>query len=101
MYLTQILLPLYDGRGRRITRAAFTEVKETLTQRFGGVTAHTQAPAEGAWRIRGKTDRDDIITFEVMSKRADAKWWRTYKESLEARFHQEWIVVRSIRCTLR
>ena len=101
MYLTQILLPLYDGRGRRITRAAFAEVKETLTKRFGGVTAYTQAPAEGAWRVRGRTDRDDIITFEVMSKKADARWWKTYKEALEARFGQEWIVVRSIRCTLR
>ena len=101
MYLTQILLPLYDGRGRRITRAAFAEVKETLTRRFGGVTAYTQAPAEGAWRVGDKIGRDSIITFEVMSKKADARWWKTYKEGLEARFHQEWIVVRSMRCTLR
>ena len=101
MYLTQILLPLYDGRGRRITRAQFAEVRDTLTQRFGGVTAYTQAPAEGRWTVRGKTDRDEIITFEVMSRKADARWWRVYKEALEARFFQEWIVVRSMKCTLR
>ena len=101
MYLTQILLPLYDGRGRRITRAAFAEVMETLTQRFGGVTAYTQAPAAGAWKVGSKTDRDHIIMFEVMSRKPDARWWRTYKEALESRFGQEWIVVRSLKCTLR
>ena len=101
MYLTQMLLPLYDGRGRRISRARFAEIRETLTQRFGGVTAYMQAPAEGRWTVRGKTDRDDIITFEVMSRKADAAWWKTYKETLESRFGQEWIVVRALKCTVR
>ena len=64
-------------------------------------TVGAQAPAAGAWRVGGKTDRDHIIMFEVMSRKADARWWRTYKEALESRFRQEWIVVRSMKCTLR
>ena len=101
MYLTQILLPLYDGDGRKISHARFAEVKDTLTRRFGGITAYTQAPAEGRWRVRGKTDRDEIITFEVMSQKPDTAWWKAYRRTLEACFRQEQVIVRTLRCTLR
>ena len=50
MHLVQILLPLWDNEGRRLPRALYAELARELTERFGGLTAHTRAPAEGLWR---------------------------------------------------
>ena len=47
MYLIQILLPLNDNQGRPVARELFRDVGSELTGRFGGLTAHTRAPAEG------------------------------------------------------
>ena len=85
MHLVQLLLPRYD-RG----------VQKQLADRFGGVTAYARAPAKGVWKPRrGKTERDDIVVYEVMVKRLERRWWARYRASLEARFRQEEIVVRA------
>lgn len=97
MYLVQMLLPLYDGSGRKISRARFAAVMDTLTRRFGGVTAYVHAPAEGQWARRGAVDLDQIITLEVMAAKRDARWWKQYRKSLEAEFEQEVIVVRLLK----
>jgi hypothetical protein len=94
VYLAQILLPLADNRGRRISRAAYLRVKNELAERYGGVTAYVQSPAEGQWIDRGRKVRDEVITVEVMTPRADRRWWKAYKVLLEARFRQREIVVR-------
>ncbi len=47
MHLVQILLPLYDKRGRRIARSRFRKTAAELAREFGGVTAYSRAPAEG------------------------------------------------------
>ena len=66
MHLVQILLPVYDNDGRAFGREAFAGVREELTGRFGGVTAHLRSPAEGAWRDPGGgVDRDDVVILEV------------------------------------
>ncbi len=96
MYLIQILLPLYDNNGRSLRRTHFDEVSETLTDRFGGLTAHTRAPAEGLWQ-KGKSrpQHDDIIIYEVMAEKLQKAWWRHYRKELESRFRQEKIVIRA------
>ena len=48
-YLVQLILPVYDNDGAPIGRALFAQVRRELTERFGGVTAYTRAPAEGMW----------------------------------------------------
>jgi hypothetical protein len=93
--LVQILLPAYDNRGRRFPARVFREVREHLTERFGGLTAYTRAPAKGLWRQGRKVVHDDIIVFEVMTRRIDRRWWRRYRQALQKRFKQQVIVVRA------
>lgn len=96
MHLVEILLPVRDNEGRPFPRADFERVRTELAERFGGVTAFSRAPAEGVWKDdAGSTERDDVITFEVMAERLDRAWWATYREQLRQRFRQDEIVVRA------
>ena len=95
MHLIQVLLPLYENDGRPLPRDLYRAVAAELTERFGGLTAHTRAPAEGLWKEGpASTARDDIVIYEVMADRLDRAWWRDYRSGLEARFRQEQVVVR-------
>jgi hypothetical protein len=95
MYLIQILLPLFDNDGAHFDAALYTQVRNELSDRFGGLTAYSRAPAEGRWHDQGITTHDDIIVMEVMTDGVDTEWWRAYRKSLETRFKQTVIVVRA------
>lgn len=96
MHLIQVLLPLYDNAGAALPRDLFRAVAGELTERFGGLTAYTRAPAQGLWKEDDRTTaRDDIVVYEVMADRLDRAWWRDYRAGLEARFRQEEVVVRA------
>src|SRR5438045_7514261 len=96
MYLIHILLPLSDNEGRPYGRELFRAVADELTERFGGLTAHTRAPAEGLWKD-GPSGRskDEIVIYEVMAHRLDKAWWREYRRGLEGRFRQEEVIDRA------
>ena len=96
MYLIQFLLPLKDNEGRAFSRADFERVRTELTERFGGVTAFLQAPAQGAWKEEGETTRDEVVLYEVMAEELERAWWKGYREQLERRFRQEAILVRAV-----
>ena len=90
MHLVQLLLPLVDER------AIFDEVMHELTERFGGVTAYTRAPASGRWKNpSADTERDDIVVVEVMVEELDKPWWARYRRGLEKRLRQKALVVRA------
>jgi hypothetical protein len=96
MHLIQVLLPLYDNAGTALPRDLFRAVAAELTERFGGLTAYTRAPAEGLWKEDAKTTaRDDVVLFEVMAEDLDRSWWGAYRHGLEKRFRQEQVVVRA------
>ena len=96
MHLIHILLPLYDNQGARHGRELFEAVSRELTDQFGGLTAHTRAPAEGLWKDDAThTSRDDIVIYEVMAEHLDETWWRGYRQRLEERFRQEQVIVRA------
>lgn len=104
MHLVQILLPLSDNEGRRLPRALFADLARELIARFGGLTAHTRAPAQGLWlddalpdaeRAGERAVRDEIVIYEVMAEEIDAAWWRDRRSALERDFRQETIVVRA------
>lgn len=96
LHLVQILLPLYDNDGKAFPRSHYAEVSEELTERFGGLTAYTRAPAQGIWSDDGeREERNDIVVYEVMSETLDRDWWRAYRRRLERRFAQEELVVRA------
>jgi hypothetical protein len=71
VYLVQILLPVFDNHGAPQPPKLFQQVSQELTERFGGLTPFTRAPAEGR------------------------PWWEEYRRKLEQRFRQEAIVVRA------
>jgi hypothetical protein len=95
MQLIQILLPLADNDGAPFPDALFADVQRELTERFGGVTAFTRAPAEGVWRQEGSRQHDDIVIVEVMAGELDRDWWHRFRLSLEQTFRQERLVIRS------
>ncbi|HSU12734.1 hypothetical protein [Longimicrobium sp.] len=99
MYLIQILLPLRDNEERPFPRDEFDRVRRELTERFGGTTFYTRAPAVGLWKDdEGEVSRDEVIVAEVMAEHQDREWWRLYRETLEGRFRQDQIVVRAMHC---
>jgi hypothetical protein len=94
--LIEILLPLRDGAGKPQPKEAFAELRHLLVERFGGLTAFTRSPAEGLWAEGGaRVERDDIVVLEVMAEEIDRAWWQSVRKRLEARFHQETVVIRA------
>lgn len=96
MHLVQILLPLAHNEGQPLPGSEFARVRRELSDRFGGITAYSRAPAEGVWKEGGETSRDDVVIFEVMAKDLERDWWRRYRGDLESRFRQDVIVVRAL-----
>jgi hypothetical protein len=94
-HLVQMLLPVYDNNRRRFSKDQYEEVRTKLTERFGGLTAYTRAPAEGLWGTGSAVKKDDIVVVEVMVESLDRGWWRDYRRELERLFRQEQIVVRA------
>jgi hypothetical protein len=96
-FLVQLILPVYDNDGAPIGRDLFAQVRRELTDRFGGATAYTRAPAEGTWESpEGQVHRDDVIVVETMTDRLDHQWWADYSRALAARFRQQSVVVRAL-----
>jgi len=100
MYLVQILLPRADGEGTPFAPEELDRVKEELAERFQGVTAYLQAPAEGLWRNGGKSESDDILVFEVMIPEVDPADWKRRRLDLERRFRQDTVIIRYLPMSL-
>jgi hypothetical protein len=59
-----MLLPLRSNAGTPFPRSVFDQVSKTLTDRFGGLTAYTRAPASSAWQDDdGHVKKDDIVVY--------------------------------------
>jgi hypothetical protein len=95
MYIVQILLPLTDNEGKPHPRRIFDNIKSELTTRFKGLTAYSRAPAEGLWKPRKGTQRDDIIVYEVMVPSFRIRWWKNYRTYLEKLLRQKSIIIRA------
>ena len=96
-HLVQLILPVYGPDGRPFGHDAFVRVRGELTDRFGGTTAYTRAPAEGTWEDpEGRVQHDDVIVVEVMTDSLDRAWWRGYAAEISVRFRQEAVAIRAI-----
>jgi hypothetical protein len=94
--LIQILLPLYDEKGKSFSVESYARIKEELTEQFGGLTAYTRAPATGLWKENeDKVSRDEIVVYEVVANDIDKSWWKIYKKKLEHDFRQDELMIRS------
>ncbi|MGV3491303.1 MAG: hypothetical protein ACO1OG_08270 [Devosia sp.] len=101
MFVVQIYLPLETPDGVLVPANVFERTRDELTERFGGVTAFLQSPAEGAWKPQsGAAIHDRIAIFEVMVSDVDTAWWRQYREGLEAELQQQRILMRLFQVTL-
>src|SRR3954447_19464799 len=96
MYLVQLLLPLYDNSGNAFSEMVSTGIRRELTERFGGVTAFTSAPAQGLWISEVGTTHDEIVVVEVMTSDLDCEWWASYRARLEMLLKQKHIVFRAV-----
>ena len=94
-HLVQVLLPVYGNEGDRFPTDHYDEVRTKLTDKFGGLTAYTRAPAEGLWNSGGAVKRDDIVVVEVMAQSLDRAFWADYRRELEGLFHQDEIIIRA------
>jgi hypothetical protein len=54
MHLVQLLLPLCDNSGNAFAETVYTSIRRELTERFGGVTAFTRAPAQVYGSAKGE-----------------------------------------------
>jgi hypothetical protein len=88
-------LPRYDQRGKRFSTSIYKAERERVVEEFGGMTAHSQAPAKGLWKNKGRTEKDDMLIFEVMIKKLDHRWWKAYRRQLEKTFHQKELLMRA------
>ncbi len=61
MHLVEIFLPLADNDGKRFPQSTFHSVAHALTERFGGVTAYTRAPASGIWKTSQPEKQQDCF----------------------------------------
>lgn len=97
-HLIQLLLPLGDNGGHPFPQSIYLQVRDELTDRFGGITTYVRSPAEGLWKEnRSSTIRDEIVIYEVMVKELDRVWWQGFREKLERLFIQESLIVRAIK----
>ena len=101
MYLIQILLPLKDNQGKPIAQRHYVDLARELSERFGGLTAYVQAPADGLWKKKrgAKTSHDQVVIYEVMAKRLDRRWWKQQRMALEKTFRQQDILIRATTIT--
>lgn len=92
-FITQLLLPKRDNRGRPFGRHLYRAFHARLIRRFGGWTRKGQA--EGAWLgPSGEIFTDEHWIYEVGHGRRDLRFWQAEKERLKAEFDQEeiWII---------
>jgi hypothetical protein len=95
MQLIEIFLPLSNNRGIRFGSQHYADVRDTLTNEFGGLTAFSRAPADGSEKTSGHERNDELIVFEVMVEELDRCWWSDYRRALEVKFEQDRILIRA------
>jgi hypothetical protein len=100
MYLIEIFLPLCDNRGAPFAPGDFAEIRSALTEKFGGLTAFSRAPADGTEKESGRERHDELIVFEIMTDTLERDWWSSYRQSLERKFRQDRILIRVSEVTL-
>jgi len=101
MFVVELFLPLEKPDGSAVPTQVFERIKTELTTRFGGVTAHLQSPAEGAWKPEAAdVISERIVIFEVMVEDVDTAWWREYRHELETELDQHRILARLHQVTV-
>lgn len=100
--LVEVFLPLFDAKGELFPDKLFAEVRQTLMDKFGGVTEYSRNPVKGFWKpADGKATRDELLVFEVMCVKIDPEFWDKLKARLLKTFKQESLIIRCSEIELR
>jgi hypothetical protein len=91
----EIFVPLIRGDGQPVAKGYLADLERRLTERFGGVTAFTRAPARGRWADDGQVQTDDVVIYEVMAPNLDRPWWGELRQRLERELDQEEVLIRA------
>ena len=68
MHLIQMFIPVRDKHDTAFPKEHYAHIRETLTIKFGGLTAYNRAPAEGLWKDAQKDSHNDaLVIFEAMA----------------------------------
>src|ERR1043165_1071733 len=94
MHLIEIFLPLSDNDGNRFAAGTYASIRKELTDKFGGLTTFSRAPAEGTDTEHGRERHDELVVFEIMTDEFDRAWWAAYRKQLEKTFRQDRILIR-------
>lgn len=95
MYLMQIFVPIRDNEGNPFDQRRFTDLRDELTERFGGVTIYARTPAQGIWKPSdGSAQTDQMVIYEVIFDELEMPYWKGLKFSLETAFSQQQILMR-------
>lgn len=101
MHLIELFLPLYDSEGNRFPEKIFSDLKNDLTDAFGGLTIHSKAPATGLWKPENDEPvKDTIVIYEVMTENLDEDYWQECKKHLQNGLQQDEIMIRSTQIRL-
>lgn len=96
-YLVQLFLPLIDDNAKPYPSSHFESTKKELVKVFGGISVFGQLPVAGTWENgKGEQEKDKLIVFEVMTSVIDKAYWKALRKSLEKKFAQELVVIRSL-----
>jgi hypothetical protein len=89
----EIHFPMRRNDGTRVDDALLAEIKNRLTQIFGGYT-HLRQHNEGVWRMGGVTFHDEITILRVLDE-SDSHEARVQdlKCELERRLGQQAILI--------
>ena len=95
MYLIEVLLPLANNQGKEFPAQTLRDIQDELSRKFGGLTAHSRAPAKGVWLRDREEQQDDIVIIEVMTNELDTPWWHAFRRRVETLLAQDEILIRA------
>ena len=89
-YRFEVMIPLADNDGNRFPMEEIIQVRNNLTDEFGGCRSQPLAPFEGTWVDENKVYLDELMLFIVDAPRTDTsiEWFLKYKEHLKQKFTQ-------------
>lgn len=95
MLLLQILLPIKDEKGDPFPEHYFTDLREELAIKFGGITIYSRSQAKGLWKESGSSlVTDEMIINEIMMQEVDLPYWQAQKLRLQELLRQDEILMR-------
>jgi hypothetical protein len=95
MNLLQLFIPLTDNQGHQFDQSIFLDLRQQLTDRFGGVTIYSRGPVTGLWKeAENQIIADQMIIYEVLTEQIDLPYWKQFKLHLEDLLQQEQILIR-------